>query len=37
MKLTTRLAAGALMATLVAVPATAEAKPVSKARIEGPY
>ncbi len=34
MKLTTRLAAGALMATLVAVPATAEAKPVSKARTE---
>ena len=32
MKLTTRLAAGALMATLVAVPATAAAKPVSKAR-----
>ena len=34
MNLTTRLAAGALMATLVAVPATAEAKPVSKARTE---
>lgn len=34
MKLTSRLAAGALMATLVAVPATAEAKPVSKARTE---
>ena len=34
MKLTTRLAAGALLATLVAVPATAEAKPVSKARTE---
>ncbi|MBA3299901.1 MAG: hypothetical protein H0U24_07490 [Thermoleophilaceae bacterium] len=34
MKLTTRLAAGALMATLVAVPATAEAKPVSKVRAQ---
>ncbi len=34
MKLTTRLAAGALMATLVAVPATAEAKPVSKVRTQ---
>ncbi len=34
MNLTTRLAAGALMATLVAVPATAEAKPVSKVRTQ---
>ena len=34
MKLTTRLAAGALLATVVAMPATAEAKPVSKARTE---
>lgn len=34
MKLTTRLAAGALMAALLAVPVSAEAKPVSKARTE---
>ena len=34
MKLTTRLAAGALMASLLAVPVAAEAKPVSKARTE---
>ncbi|MDQ3644735.1 MAG: hypothetical protein M3356_04410 [Actinomycetota bacterium] len=34
MRLTTRLAAGALMATLVAVPATAQAKPVSKVRAQ---
>ena len=35
MKLTSRLAAGALMVALVAVPATAEAKPVSsKVRVE---
>ena len=34
MKLTTRLAMGALMASLLAVPATAEAKPVNKARTE---
>ena len=34
MKLTTRLAAGALMASLLAVPVTAEAKPVSKVRTQ---
>jgi hypothetical protein len=34
MKFTTRLAAGALMVALVAVPATADAKPVSKVRVE---
>ena len=34
MKLTTRLTMGALMAALLAVPATAEAKPVNKARTE---
>jgi hypothetical protein len=34
MKLTTRLAAGALMASLLAVPVSAEAKPVSKVRTE---